>query len=169
MSIALFANGLLFEFTWGAVIPVVLLTAIAIAQLGLVPGLIGAGLLVFSLVAHECGHLLAAVFFRVPIKALGFCWAGAFTRREPSGRHHAELLIALAGPLTSLLLMCICLPLGEIGLWLAKMNCFIALTNLVPLSGSDGRRAYTALKGLFAVKTQLRPSSSLLQTERPAA
>ncbi len=165
MSFALFTNGLLFEFTWGAVIPVVLLTAIAVAQLGVVPGLIGAGLLLLSLVAHECGHLLLAAFFRVPIKAFGFCWAGAFTRREPSGRHHAELLIALAGPLTSLLLMCICLPLGDIGMWLAKMNCFIALTNLLPLRGSDGRRAFTALKGLLADKSQLRTGTRLMQTQ----
>jgi Zn-dependent protease len=150
-------KGLFLEITWGALIPAVLLTAIAIAQLGLGPGLIGAFGLLLSLVAHECGHLIVAALFGVPAKALGFCWAGAFTRRESSGRHHMEFFIALGGPLVSVALMWACVVYGtDIALWLARMNLFIVVTNLIPFGGSDGRRAYNALKGLFSRPTPAR-------------
>lgn len=148
MSFALFGDDFHFEFQWGALIPATLLTLIAIGQLGAIDGFLGAGLLLLSLIAHECGHILMAILLRIPIKAVGLCWAGAFTRRQASGNHRTELLIALAGPIISLSLMIASVSWGDIGLWLAKMNCFIAITNLLPFGNSDGQRVFRAIKGL---------------------
>ena len=150
MSFALFRDDFRFELQWGALFPATVLTLIAISQLGVRNGLIGAGLLFASLIAHECGHLVMALLLHVPIKAVGLCWAGAFTRRQASGDPRSELAIALSGPLITIALMIICLGWGEVGLWLATMNFFVAVTNLLPFGNSDGQRAFRALRACLA-------------------
>jgi Zn-dependent protease len=135
-------SGLLFGLR-----PVVLWTLAVVAAL----------LVVISLYAHELAHALVARRFGIPVRTISLFLLGGMahiTRESPTPR--AEFLIAVAGPLTSLLigtsagvvswlLWGVSPPLAALGLWLALMNIPLAILNLVPAYPLDGGRVLRAV------------------------
>jgi Zn-dependent protease len=111
-------------------------------RLGLVFGLV----MVASLLLHEGGHILTAVFLGVPVREFGLRLAGAYIRRARAASLQDEVLIAASGPLMNL---CLILPLSfvpVIGLHLAYGNLALGLVNLLPIPASDGLRILRALR-----------------------
>jgi len=103
-------------------------------------------LLVVSLLLHEAGHMLMAASLGVQVKEFGISLFGAYIRRSYATNRHDEVLIALAGPLTS---FCIAMPL--IGLHgvahqVALGNMALGFINLVPIPSSDGMHILKTLR-----------------------
>ena len=111
-----------------------------------------------SLYAHELAHALTAMHFGLRVRTVNLFLLGGMAQigqESPSPR--AEVLIALAGPTTSLAIGfagiglslvagTIASPVGAIGVWLAFMNVPLAVFNLVPAYPLDGGRV---LRGML--------------------
>jgi len=91
---------------------------------------------------HECGHLLAATALGVRMRRMEIDLFGA--KLTPAGllpSYRAELLIAAAGPLFSLLLGAFLLPhQGIFAVYLRDATLSFALFNLLPIRDFDGGR-----------------------------
>jgi Zn-dependent protease len=96
----------------------------------------GMGVGVFAMVLHEFGHIGAALVLGVRVKALRARWKGMYIVREP-GTPRQNLIIALAGPITNIVLL-LGWPLSR-QVFLANLCC--GLVNLLPIHGADGERA----------------------------
>ena len=96
----------------------------------------------FAALIHECGHMLAATRLRVKIARMEIDLFGA--KLTPQGllpSYKAELLLALAGPLFSLLLAAFTLPFSHtFALYLRDTTLSFALFNLLPICDFDGGR-----------------------------
>ena len=109
-----------------------------------------------SVVAHELAHSLVAKAHRVPVRDITlFFFGGAAEITEEPKRARDELLMALAGPVTSLaiatffgLLWRISLPFSQplhaLAGWLARINVGLGLFNLIPGFPLDGGRVLRA-------------------------
>jgi Zn-dependent protease len=116
-----------------------------------------AGLLM-SIVFHETAHSLVARHYGLPIRGITlFIFGGVAEMTAEPTRPRDELLMAAAGPASSLLLAAVCYALlvgvaawdapAEIAgvLWyLALINLILALFNLVPAFPLDGGRIFRA-------------------------
>jgi Zn-dependent protease len=121
-------------------------------------GLLTSVLFFGSVVVHELAHSVVAMAWGIPVKGITlFIFGGvANIGREPE-RPLAEFLIAVAGPIASLLLaMGFGLawlagqwldftPLAGLGLYLATVNLWLALFNLIPGFPLDGGRVFRSL------------------------
>jgi Zn-dependent protease len=113
---------------------------------------IGALLVVVSLLLHELAHTATATLLRVPVHGIGLKLVGAYTHRKYATRPLHDVLIAASGPLASLVLTFASFYLTRIGItpkvavWLAEWNFSIAFINLLPIPGTDG---YRMLKSMF--------------------
>jgi Zn-dependent protease len=133
---------------------------VLVSQLG-VWGVPAGLLLSGSVLAHELGHALVAQRFGIPIARIDLHLFGgtAMMERVPE-RPRDELLVALAGPLVSLLLgglgFAILLPGGPFELapptsagallpFFAATNLGMAVFNLLPALPMDGGRVLRAL------------------------
>ncbi len=77
--------------------------------------------------------------------ALGFSGVGTYIRRKQSQSYRSEFLISSAGPAASFVLAIVFwFAGGIIGEFLWNINLVIALSNLVPVRGTDGNRAFDA-------------------------
>lgn len=96
---------------------------------------------------HECGHILAARVLKIPIRMLEIDLMGAkIYPAAPLPSYSAELCLAGAGPLFSLLLA----PLSAwlppaFGLPLLSATLSFALFNLLPIKDFDGGRVLAAM------------------------
>lgn len=112
-------------------------------------------LFALSVLLHELGHSFVAQRNDVPVKSVTlFLFGGVATisKEPPNGK--AELLIAIAGPLTSLLLAGVfgalwlvdhSIPyLAAPSAWLARINLLLALFNMIPGFPLDGGRVLRA-------------------------
>jgi Zn-dependent protease len=135
------------ELFVGAMVPAAGLVAITAVRFGLVRGLAATALFVLSLAAHEAGHLLVAKLNGTPCSAIGFCFRGAYLRRQCAGGI-AEIAISGAGPLVNIVIAAAFWQ--DVGLvaWLAQMNAIVAFMNLLPVRGSDGHRILITLREL---------------------
>ncbi len=134
------------EATPGVVVLAITLGGLATLRLGIWQGLVGAGLLLLSLLLHEAGHLAMAQALGVRVRAVGLCLKGAYLQRAESRSAAFELMIALAGPAVSLLLYG-WLKDGNATLrWVAILNLVLAISNMIPLPGTDGARIYQSLQ-----------------------
>jgi len=128
-------------------------------------GGIAALLLFLSVLLHELGHSYVALRYQIPIKQITlFIFGGMahMSKEPPSPR--AEFLIAMAGPLVSLILGAGCLGgalaveslfapsgiqgLAVLGSLLGMVNVQLGLFNLIPGFPLDGGRVLRA--GLWA-------------------
>jgi Zn-dependent protease len=106
-----------------------------------------------SVLAHELGHSVVATSTGVPVKCITLFIFGGMAQitREPK-RARDEFLIAVAGPVVSLLLAVgfglvwmvsqrleVC-SLMALGAWLGGINLSLALFNLIPGYPLDGGR-----------------------------
>jgi Zn-dependent protease/CBS domain-containing protein len=129
-----------------------------------------------SIILHELGHSLVARRYQVPIRGITlFIFGGvAQMEREPD-RPLAEFAIAIAGPIASFLVALACwlllqatlalgmgLPVAGVLAYLASINVFLAVFNLVPAFPLDGGRIFRAL--LWAWKGSLRWATRIAST-----
>ncbi len=141
-------SGLRLEGTQGALVLAAGLAVLSAVNLGRVDGVIGAGLIIASLLLHELGHLAMAQALGVPVKAIGMCLKGAYLRRQRSPKARKELLIAASGPLANLLLYLWFRDGNLVIRWAALMNLVLAASNLIPIPGTDGARICESLQVL---------------------
>jgi Zn-dependent protease len=128
-----------------------------------VGGYLGIGLLTSvlffaSVLAHELAHSVVALAWGIPVKSITlFIFGGvASIGREPD-RPLAEFLIAIAGPISSLLMAAVfgllglsgqllgLTPLAGLGLYLGGINVWLALFNLIPGFPLDGGRVFRSV------------------------
>ncbi len=115
-----------------------------------------------SVVAHELAHSLVARANDIPVKSITlFLFGGVAHMTREASRHGAELRMALAGPVASLvigglffglhlLLQSVNEPLAALTFWLARINVVLALFNLIPGFPLDGGRVFRSLLWRFS-------------------
>jgi Zn-dependent protease/CBS domain-containing protein len=133
--------------------------------------LIAALLFFTSVLAHELAHAIAAKLQQIPVRAVTlFLFGGVSTIRDEPRSARAELLIALAGPIVSMLLgtgfliaaglagarpasaagdptmaLVALDPAPTLLLWLGSANIVVGLFNLIPGFPLDGGRVLRAI------------------------
>lgn len=119
----------------------------------LIGGILAAILFLYSILWHEMAHVLVAQYFRLPvIQVVLHLFGGvAMLGREPE-RPRQEFLIALAGPISSLVLAIVFGTFARVGgtagavaAWLTQVNFLLAMFNLLPGFPLDGGRVLRAL------------------------
>ncbi len=129
-----------------AAITILILLAWSDSTFGSRSALFATVLLIASLVVHELGHTTMAMIHRVRVSAIGMSFLGTYIRRERARSRWAESLIALAGPIASVGVAAIfAMGDGRVCSWLAQMNAVVAISNLVPIFGTDGDRILNAI------------------------
>lgn len=101
--------------------------------------------IVFSLIAlslHEGAHLAMAWVLGVRVKRIGINWRGPFIIRDP-GEPPANACIALAGPLLNLAMALLAWTATPL---FAEINLVLGISNFIPVRGTDGWRAWLALR-----------------------
>jgi Zn-dependent protease len=121
-------------------------------------GLLTSVLFFVSVLIHELAHSVVAIAWGIPVKSITlFIFGGvANIGREPE-RPLAEFLIAMAGPIASLLLalgfgvlwlageLLNLTPLAGLGLYLGTINLWLALFNMIPGFPLDGGRVFRSV------------------------
>jgi len=130
-------------------------------------GLIGAAGLFFSVVFHELCHSLVARRFGLPMKGITlFIFGGVAEMSDEPSSAKAEFLMAIAGPLSSILLAltiyaatafvgeALSTPVIGVRDYLVAINLFLAAFNLMPAFPLDGGRVLRS--ALWQWKKNLR-------------
>ena len=126
---------------------------------GIIPwllGLFGALLLFASVLAHELGHSFAAIAQGIQVKSITlFIFGGLATLEKESETPLQSLLVAIAGPLVSVLLFIVftiigvnvplAAPLTAVVSLLAYINLVLALFNMIPGLPLDGGNVLKAI------------------------
>jgi Zn-dependent protease/predicted transcriptional regulator len=126
-------------------------------------GLAGALGLFVSILLHELGHSLVAQRYGLPIEGITlFIFGGVaeMTREPPSPK--VEFLVAIAGPITSVLIAATCFALTTAGralgwmapvigvLWyLGFINSVLVVFNMIPAFPLDGGRVFRSILWRF--------------------
>ena len=120
-----------------------------------VAGLAFAVILYLSVLLHEASHAMMARHYGFPVSSITLHFLGGMTAIEGEARRpRQEFMIAVVGPLTSILV-----GAASLGLWfvvpdgllqmavgsLAAMNLFVGVLNLVPGLPLDGGRVLKAV------------------------
>jgi Zn-dependent protease/CBS domain-containing protein len=140
-------------------------------------GAISTILLFVTVLLHELGHSFTARRLGLPVKSITLLIFGGvsnLTEEPPSAR--VEFLVALAGPLTSLILSGIFYLLhlavgtgsssavGAVLGYLASVNLILAIFNLIPAFPLDGGRVFRsivwAITGSMTRATRIATSTS---------
>ncbi len=123
-------------------------------------GTITSLLFFLSVLAHEFGHALVALSFRIPVQGINLLVFGgaAHISREPETPKE-EFLIAIAGPAVSLatglgfgLIWLASHPFPAISTsseWLARINLALVVFNMLPGFPLDGGRVFRAILWWF--------------------
>ena len=130
--------------------------------------IIAALLLFASVLVHELGHSVVALQYRIPISQITlFIFGGMAQIKREAPTPRAEFLIAIAGPVVSVVIACgfwivASLPGMPVGLaavskHLRDINLVIAIFNLVPGYPLDGGRVLRA--GLWAWSQNFRQAT----------
>ncbi len=123
----------------------------------LVAGLVTSLLFFCSVLAHELTHSVVAQALGIKVNSITLFIFGGVTQmtREPK-RPRDELRIALAGPLTSLVIGAVCWSMWlwlrdvsqfvtAIAFWLGMINIFLTAFNLIPGFPLDGGRVLRSI------------------------
>jgi len=151
-------NKIRLELRWGAILPIAAILLITIGRFGTGDGVAATVLLFASLAAHEAGHAVAAALTGTKFFAVGLCLKGAYIRRN-CATGATELLISSAGPLVNLIMAMSLWNNHGLFQWLAQMNLFLAVINLLPYRGSDGQRIFAQLRGMKESTALATPGS----------
>ncbi len=110
-----------------------------------------------SVVGHELAHSLVARASGIPVKSITlFIFGGVATISREASKPLTELIMAAAGPVSSLLIAAffglvwlvgrgISEPVAALGSYLAEINLILAVFNLIPGFPLDGGRIFRAL------------------------
>jgi Zn-dependent protease len=137
-------------------------------QIYWIMGTVGAIGLFLSIVFHEMAHSLVARRFGMPIKGITlFLFGGVAEMKGEPPSAKAEFMMALAGPLSSIILAAVFYGLSQIAKnagwpepvygvirYLAWINAILAAFNLIPAFPLDGGRMLRA--ALWGWKKNLR-------------
>ncbi|AQS59954.1 M50 family metallopeptidase [Desulforamulus ferrireducens] len=139
---------------WGIDIHINLLF-LGLMGLYFVAGVLAKGLLIFGLVLfHELAHTLAAKYYGVRVIDVEILPFGGVARlgSEMIAEPGKEIAIALAGPLSNLLLIAVAMGLRNHGIWseeygpfFLQINLMLAFFNLLPALPLDGGRILRSL------------------------
>jgi Zn-dependent protease len=124
-----------------------------------VAGIVTAFGLLLGVLLHELAHALVARRVGLEVDGITLTWMGGMTRIQgDASRPREELLVAGVGPLTSavfggvLLLLRLAFEAGGAGslvlaatAWLAVINLFLAVFNMLPAAPLDGGRVLHAV------------------------
>ena len=133
----------LFAVSWTFILSLVVYVAIFGWRLGVV--------ILLLLAAHELGHYFAYRAYGLPVRAPVFIpLFGAYTVGALAPDLEADAYIALAGPVTGLLLAGVCYVLGNATgdrFWLvcADLSALLNLLNMIPVLPFDGGRVIGAI------------------------
>jgi Zn-dependent protease len=133
----------LFAVSWTFILSLVLYAAVFGWRIGVV--------IVLLIAAHELGHYFAYRAYGLPVRAPVFVpFLGAYTAGAIAPDLEADAYIALAGPLTGVVLAAVCYTLGSATgdrFWLACANigAFLNLFNMIPVLPFDGGRVIGAI------------------------
>lgn len=121
-------------------------------------GIVAATGLFVGVLLHELGHSVAAMRYDIPIASITLWIFGGLARMEELPEDwDVEFWIALAGPITSLLVAAVCyVALFAVAgfvspvvvfliAWLAIINLTLAIFNMLPAFPMDGGRVLRAL------------------------
>ncbi|WP_129312076.1 site-2 protease family protein [Streptomyces sp. L2] len=119
-------------------------------------GVVGALLLLTSLVVHEAAHALFARRAGVPVRDMTLWALGGLTRMDRPATARTAFVVGVSGPLASLLLGGVLigaaegvgrldwrLPVAVLG-WLGATNVLLGVFNLLPAAPLDGGRVLQA-------------------------
>ncbi|MEW2472097.1 site-2 protease family protein [Streptomyces sp. NPDC046994] len=123
-----------------------------------VAAVVGAVLLLVSLVVHEAAHALTARRAGIPVRDVTLWALGGMTRMDQPATARAAFAVAVSGPLASLLLGGAALggaagaaavlhwriPVAVLG-WLGGTNLLLGVFNLLPGAPLDGGRVLQAV------------------------
>jgi Zn-dependent protease len=123
-----------------------------------------------SIILHEVGHSVVARHYGIPIKGITlFIFGGVAELEDEPANAKAEFLVAIAGPLVSLLLVLAFAGLAALlrltGLtaavgvfsYLATINTIVVVFNMIPAFPLDGGRVLRA--GLWKARGSLRKAT----------
>ncbi|MEV7613391.1 site-2 protease family protein [Streptomyces sp. NPDC089799] len=123
-----------------------------------VAGLAGALLLLASLLAHEAAHAVTARRKGIPVQGITLWALGGVTEMGRPRAAGAAFLVAVSGPLTSLVVGAVAFGAGvglgtvhgwavpaAVLLWLGWINAVLGVFNLLPAAPLDGGRVVQAL------------------------
>lgn len=125
-------------------------------------GIITSLLFFTSVLAHELAHSLVGRANGIPVKSITlFIFGGVAHMTREVTRHGAELKMAVAGPLSSLILAGLFFllhwlfggmsePVVAVAFWLAQVNALLAGFNLIPGFPLDGGRVFRSLLWHFS-------------------
>ena len=128
-------------------------------------GAVTAIMLFVSVLLHELGHSAVALRYKIPVRSITLFLFGGVAQigAEPPSAV-AEFLIAIAGPLVSLLLAVLFYavqplvagmePLVGLAKYLAYINLALVLFNLIPGYPLDGGRVFRAI--VWAITKNMR-------------
>ena len=130
--------------------------------------LMGAGtaiMLFASVLLHELGHSVVALRYKIPVRSITlFIFGGVAQIGTEPPSAMAEFLIAIAGPIVSLVLAVLfsvvqpavaaIQPLWGLAKYLAYINFALVLFNLIPGFPLDGGRVFRAI--IWAVTKNMR-------------
>ncbi|MFD8007345.1 site-2 protease family protein [Streptomyces mirabilis] len=121
-------------------------------------GVVGALLLLMSLVVHEMAHALTARRAGIPVRDVTLWALGGLTRMDRPATAGAAFAVAVSGPFASLLIggigvgvaagveasLAWRVPVAVLG-WLGGVNLLLGVFNLLPAAPLDGGRVLQAL------------------------
>ncbi len=136
-----------FHMSPGALVPAAAILAIGISRFGWSRGTLAGFLLLLSLLLHEAGHIGAAILTDTRIDAVGVCLKGPYIRRQAASSKLADLGIASAGLAVNVVIILAFWNATGVLHWLAALNAYFAVSNLIPFGGSDGQRILRLLRG----------------------
>lgn len=136
-------------------------------------GVIGMLGLFICILLHELGHAFVAKYFKLPISQITlFLFGGVAEIKKEATSPKVEFLVAIGGPVVTLLLIILLslfthfgvifhvgIPVLAITSYLAAINTFILLFNLIPAFPLDGGRIFRAI--LWAWKKDLAWATTL--------
>jgi Zn-dependent protease len=139
-------------------------------------GAAGAAGLILSIVFHEFWHSVIARHYGLPMKGITlFIFGGVAEMEEEPPNAKTELLMAIAGPISSVVLGGMLLAVSQGGVaanwpqpvwgilqYLGWLNIILAVFNLIPAFPLDGGRVLRSI--LWAAKGDLRWSTRIAST-----
>lgn len=126
-------------------------------SVSLIAAIVTALIFFASIVLHELGHSIVAIRRGIAVRSITlFIFGGVAQTEKEADSAQTEFLVAIAGPLVSLVLAAMFYllskwfgPMSEVAAeafnWLATINLMVAVFNMVPGFPLDGGRVFRAL------------------------